>query len=75
MRWPVMILFCVIACTTSARGQGISNQRDSSGNLVRDNGSASRGAINQGPANNGPIKNTSSQPASGDVDPRRNPNR
>jgi hypothetical protein len=76
MRLPVMVFFCLLACTGSAPAQsGISNQRDSYGNLVRDNGAASRGAINQGPANNGPIKNASPQPATGNVDLRRNPNR
>jgi hypothetical protein len=65
MRGPMKLrltLVCLVACSNAAWAQdGVSNQRDMYGNLVRDNG-PSRDII-QGPVNHGPIRNAPARPA------------
>jgi hypothetical protein len=63
---------CSTACSGTAPAQsGISNQRDRYGNLVRDGGITSPGAVNQGPTNNGAIRNGPAQPTTGNAGPVR----
>ena len=58
-----LAMFCLFACDTSALAQsGVSHQRDTYGNIIRDTGTypargVNRGPINNGPINNGPINN------------------
>jgi hypothetical protein len=59
-----LAIFCLLACGNAAWAQsGVSNQRDGSGNLVRNNGVTSPGSVNQGSVNNGAIRNAPIQPA------------
>jgi hypothetical protein len=70
MRLSLMSLamVCLLACGNAAWAQsGVSNQRDGSGNLVRDNGTMSPRGVNQGPTNNGPIRNAPMQPATNGI--------
>ena len=63
-----LVMFCLLAGGNAAWAQsGVSNQRDGSGNLVRDNGTMSPRGVNQGPANNGPIRNAPMQPATNGI--------
>lgn len=58
-----LALLCLIAFSNSVFAQdGVSNQRNAQGNLVRDSGPYSPTGINQGPVNNGPIKGRTAQP-------------
>jgi hypothetical protein len=63
MRFALTIL-CLIAGATSAVAQnGISNQRDGYGNLVRSTGTYAPKGINQGPVNNGPVSIAPAKPS------------
>ncbi|MDB5604549.1 MAG: putative exported protein of unknown function [Bradyrhizobium sp.] len=59
----MLAMFCLLACGNAAWAQnGISNQRDASGNLLRDGGATSPRSVNPGAVNNGPVRNVPTQP-------------
>ena len=63
-----LAIFCLLACGNAAWAQSaVSNQRDGSGNLVRNNGVMSPGSVNQGVVNNGAIRNAPIQPATNGI--------
>jgi hypothetical protein len=71
-----LALLCLIAVGNSALAQnGVSNQRNAQGNLVRDSGSYSPTGINQGPVNHGPIKGRPAQPPTADAGQNKGVNR
>jgi hypothetical protein len=65
MKYKLAAVFLLLA-NSLALAQ-VSNQRDGSGNIVRNAGQSSPKAVNQGPANNGVIRNAPSQPSTGNV--------
>ena len=59
-----LAMFCLFACGTSALAQsGVSNQRDTYGNITRDTGTYPARGVNRGPINNGPINSAPAQPS------------
>jgi hypothetical protein len=57
------VALCLIVYGHAAWGQnGVPNQRDGYGNLVRNTGATPTRGVNQGPVNNGPIRNSPAQP-------------
>jgi hypothetical protein len=61
-------VICLLASASSALAQtGVSNQRDTYGNLVRDGSTYSSRGVNQGPVNNGPIRSTPAQPSTSNL--------
>jgi hypothetical protein len=59
-----LAMFCLFACGTSALAQsGVSNPRDTYGNITRDAGTYPARGVNRGPINNGPINSAPAQPS------------
>jgi hypothetical protein len=61
LRLAVLSLTMILSNPALAQ-YGISNQRDRSGNLIRDGGTVSQQGVNQTAPNNGAIRNTPIQP-------------
>jgi hypothetical protein len=76
MRFTLATMFCLFACGTSASAQsGLSNQRDTYGNIIRDTGTYPARGVNRGPVNNGPISNAPAQPSTGNSRTNKNTGR
>jgi hypothetical protein len=73
MKYKLAAVFLLVA--NSAALAQVSNQRDGSGNIVRNTGQSSPKAVNQGPANNGIIRNVPSQPSTGNIMQGKGPSR
>jgi hypothetical protein len=58
----MLAFFCLFAGASAFAQSGVSNQRDTYGNLIRPAGTYSLLGINQGPTNNGPVSTAPAQP-------------